>query len=266
MSTRTLQLLNIAGFLLVLVLNGLANGLPLNGRTTGELSDLYPNLFVPAGFTFSIWGLIYLLLLVFIVYQSRSIWSKGAPDQVVQTIGIWFFISCLANASWIVAWHYLQVGLSVLIMLTILTSLIVIYRRLQIGRGADSSEKLFLVHLPFSIYLGWITVATIANITTLLVHLDLSGFWPGEIIWTGIMIGIATLIGLFFLFRNQDVPYALVLVWAFYGIAAARSIQAIDLTAYIGIALLAIGILWKFKSWITVDSKDFAQTDNSFEG
>lgn len=253
MTTKTLQILNIIGFILVLTLNGLANGLPINGRTTGELSDLYPNLFVPAGFTFSIWGIIYLLLLGFIIYQASGLWKASASiaNQAVQTIGIWFFISCLANASWILAWHYLQVELSVLIMLTILTSLIMIYRRLAIGQGAQSSKELFLVHLPFSIYLGWITVATIANITTLLVDLGLSGFWLGETIWTCLMILVATGFGIFFLLKKRDVPYNLVLIWAFYGISAARFNDTIILFTYIGMALLSIGVILRFRTWIS---------------
>lgn len=252
MTSKTLQILNILGFILVLLLNGLANGLPINGRTTGELSDLYPNLFVPAGFTFSIWGVIYLLLLGFIIYQARGLWKSSAPDSdgVVQTIGIWFFVSCLANASWILAWHYTQVVLSVLIMLAILTSLIMIYRRLRIGAGADTRQKLFLAHLPFSVYLGWITVATIANVTTLLVDSGLSGFWFGETIWTCIMITIATGFGIFFLVKKYDVPYALVLVWAFYGISAVRFNDAIILAAYVGIGLLAFGVIFRFNRWI----------------
>lgn len=252
MTTKTLQLLNIIGFILVITLNGLANGLPINGMTTGELSDLYPNLFVPAGFTFSIWGLIYLLLLAFVIYQARSLWNADASDEAVQTIGLWFFISCLANASWILAWHYRMIEFSVVIMLVILISLIAIYRRLQIGRGAGSSERLFLVHLPFSIYLGWITVATIANITTLLVDWGLSGFWLGETIWTSLMILIATSIGIIFLIRKKDVPYALVLIWAFYGISVARFNNTIILVTYIGMALLAIGVLWRFRTWISI--------------
>lgn len=255
MGTKTLQILNLIGFVLVLTLNGLANGLPINGRTTGELSDLYPNLFVPAGFTFSIWGLIYLLLLGFIIYQARSWWQSKADVGFVREIGIWFFISCLANASWIVAWHYLQIELSLVIMLVILTSLIRIYQNLRIGQGASSSARLFFVHLPFSVYLGWITVATIANVTTLLVDWELSGLFPGEITTTSIMIGIATLIGLYFLITRRDAPYALVLIWAFFGITAARPESTIDLVAYIGMALLAIGVLWRFPSWIKVNAQ-----------
>ena len=123
MALRTLQLLNLLGFILVIVLNGLANALPINGYTTGELSDRYPNLFVPAGFTFSIWGVIYLLLLVFVIYQIRNWWSKHRLDMsFVQKIGPWFAISCLANASWIIAWHYVQPLLALFIMCVTISS------------------------------------------------------------------------------------------------------------------------------------------------
>lgn len=250
MSTRTLQILNIIGFVLAITLNGLAIALPINGITTGELSDLYPNLFVPAGFTFSIWSVIYTLLLVFVIYQARSLWNKKLDTAEVQTIGIWFFISCLANASWILAWHYKLVPLSLLIMLAILVSLIFIYQQIRKGQTENTAAYRYLVKLPFSIYLGWITVATIANVTTLFVDLGLSGFWLGEIAWTSVMISIATIIGAYFLIKKQDVPYALVLIWAFYGITAARSNSTILTIAYIGMALLAIGVLLRFSRWI----------------
>lgn len=250
MPTKTLQILNILGFILVILLNSLANALPINGMTTGELSNLYPNLFVPAGFTFSIWGVIYLLLLAFTIYQARSLWKKEATDDFVQTIGPWFFISCLANASWIVAWHYQQVILSLLIMLLLLTSLIIIYRRLHSNVESPDRARKYFVHLPFSVYLGWITVATIANVTTLLVDRGLSGFWLGETIWTAIMITIAVGFGIFFLLKKRDVPYALVLIWAFYGITAIRFNSIILIAAYIGITLLAIGSIIRIKSWL----------------
>lgn len=250
MPTKTLQILNLIGFILVITLNALANALPINGMTTGELSDLYPNLFVPAGFTFSIWGVIYLLLLAFTIYQARSLWSKTADDQIVQIVGIWFFVSCLANASWIVVWHYQQVLLSFFIMLVILTSLIMIYRRLNTGTKTINRSTKYLAHLPFSVYLGWITVATIANVTTLLVNYGLSGFLLGETIWTAIMITIAVAMGIYFLWKQKDVPYALVIIWALYGITAVRFNNVILLTAYIGIGLLAIGAVLRIKSWL----------------
>lgn len=260
MRTKTLQILNLIGLLLVLLLNTLANALPLNGYNTGELSDRYPNFFVPAGFTFSIWGIIYLLLIVFIVYQLRSWWKKQEVDMsFVQKIGPWFFISCLANASWILAWHYLQITLSLLIMLIILGSLIIIYLRLGIGESSPNPPaNKWAVRLPFSIYLGWITVATIANVTTILVDNGWEGGPLSPINWAATMIVIAGLIGILILIKRADVGFVLVLIWAFYGIYAKQSgnttaeVGNILLAAKVVMALLAVAAASKFKKWLTV--------------
>ena len=249
MSLRTLQIANIVGFALVIALNVLANALPINGYTTGELSEFYPNLFVPAGFTFSIWGVIYLLLLIFIIYQIRNWWSKHRLDMsFVERIGPMFFVSCVANASWIIVWHYVQPVLALAIMLTILSSLLSIYRRLDIGKTDNSAVSFWAVKLPFSIYLGWITVATIANVTTVFVHLGWDGGAFGEVNWTITMIAIATLIGAFILFDRRDIGYAAVLIWAFYGIyskqQAAVTPNGIPTTTLIAIGVLGALILY----------------------
>ena len=182
---KLIAILNIVAYVGTIVMNGLANALPINGYNTGQLSDLYPNKFVPAGLTFSIWGIIYLLLGVFVVYQAVVAFrSNPGTDNFVSRIGPWFLISSLANMAWIVAWHYRQVPLSLLIMLGILLSLIMIYQRLQVGLASAPGNEKFLVHLAFSIYLGWITVATIANVTTLLVDLGWDGFGISDVSWT----------------------------------------------------------------------------------
>ncbi len=243
MSLRTLQIANIVGFVLVIVMNYLAVNLPINGYTTGELSDLYPNLFVPAGFTFSIWGVIYLLLIIFIVYHIRNWWSKDQLDMsFVERIGPMFFVSCLANASWIIAWHYVQPTLALAIMLTILSSLLSIYRRLDIGKSDNNSFSFWAVKLPFSVYLGWITVATIANVTTVFVHLGWDGGAFGEVNWTITMITVATIIGAFILFDRRDIGYAAVLVWAFFGIYSKQQV-ATPTNSIPMAALVAIGVL-----------------------
>jgi ABC-type xylose transport system permease subunit len=163
--------MNLIGFLGTVVVNGLSNALPFNGKTAGELSDQYPNLFVPAGLTFSIWGVIYILLAIFVVYGLIVTTKNDTQKSLfIENIGVLFFISCLANMGWIFAWHYEVVPLSVVIMLILLATLITIYLRLRIGRSDSPNTEKYLVHLPFSIYLGWITIATIANFTALLVY------------------------------------------------------------------------------------------------
>jgi hypothetical protein len=243
---KTFALLNIIGYLGTLVLNGLANALPINGYNTGQLSDMYPNLFVPAGLTFSIWGVIYLLLGIFVVFQAIVAFSSGKNNAFVQKIGPWFFISCLANMSWILAWHYQFVPLSLVIMLGILGSLIMIYQRLEIGRKSAGGSEKFLVHLTFSIYLGWITVATIANVTTLLVDIGWAGFGLEGSIWTVIVMVVALAIGLTIAFRRNDIFFPLVLIWAFFGIYIKRTaldpelFQNIIYTSIAGMVILGL--------------------------
>lgn len=241
MKTKTLQILNILGFILVIIVNTLANALPIAGRTTGELSDMYPSLFTPAGFTFSIWGVIYLLLLVFVIYQAKGLFGKTNEKvvRILQQIGPWFFISCLANASWIYVWHHQMIFVSLLIMLVIIFSLIRIYIKLGIGRKVVSKGEQFLVHLPFSVYLAWISVATIANIAIWLVAIDWQGFGLSPEFWTTLMIIIATALTTIISFRNKDMFYSLVILWAFYGISAARMAETTEPSMAIIISLSA---------------------------
>ena len=239
--------LNLAGFIAVIVLNGLANALPINNRTTGELSDLYPNLFVPAGFTFSIWGVIYLLLLIFVVYQLVQAF-RNPHVEFISKIGPWFLVSCIANASWIVAWHYEQVFVSLLIMLVILASLLMMYLRLQIGKSeADNKEK-YLVHFPMSIYLGWISVATIANVTTLAVNNDWGAWGISEPVWTIIVLIVAAGLAMGMIFTRNDVFYPLVTLWAFWGILSKRMMDTVPeagiiWTLYILLGVISVSIL-----------------------
>jgi hypothetical protein len=218
-----LRLVNTAALVLVLAVNALANALPLNGNTTGELSARYPNLFVPAGLTFSIWGLIYLLLVVFVVFQLLRRPRRGAVRSSFQRrIGPAFLVSCLANAGWIFAWHYERVLLSLAVMVILLLSLIQIYLRLGIGRPGALRREQILVHLPFSVYLGWITIATIANAAACLVHLRWNRFGLGEPFWTVLMIAAGIALALLALYRRGDIFYALVVDWALLGILLKR--------------------------------------------
>lgn len=221
---KTLAFLNILGFILVVTVNALANTLPINGYTTGALSDLYPNLFVPAGITFSIWGIIYLFLGAFTIYQSKIFISKAAPKSL-RLVGLWFFINCLANAGWILAWHHKMVWLSVGIMLLLLASLIIIYQNLGIGFRTVSTIEKWCVHAPFSIYLGWISIATVANITALLVHINWNGFGLPPNFWAAALIFVATFLALIMLYRKGDWLYNLVVLWAFAGIFIKRYYQ-----------------------------------------
>ncbi|OJV22991.1 MAG: hypothetical protein BGO30_01025 [Bacteroidetes bacterium 41-46] len=215
-------IINLLLFVAMITANALANALPINGLTTGELSDLYPNLFVPAGVTFSIWGLIYLLLFVFIINQTVAAINKKASAYLLSPLATWAFaLTCLFNALWIISWHYRLVFLSVVIMILLLLTLIYLVKRMD-KENIDTLWARFSVKLPFSIYLGWISVATIANITALLVHWNWGGLGIPENIWAIIMIVAGTILSILFLLKRSDIFYALVIIWAFYGIIVKR--------------------------------------------
>ena len=249
---RKLQILNLLGFIGMVAVNYLANALPLNNLTTGEVSELYPNLFTPAGFTFSIWGLIYLLLLGFCLYQARDLFSSLKVEMpFLRRIGYLFFLSCLLNAGWIFAWHYLQVFASMGIMLALLMVLIKIYLNLGVDRGINSPGERLWVGLPFQVYLGWITIATIANASALLVHVGWDRFGFSESFWTVIMIAAATLITLAFLFTRQDLAVSLVSLWAILGIALKRiTVEPVVLPVFISaVAAMVIIALFAYRVW-----------------
>ncbi|MDX1417437.1 MAG: hypothetical protein R3293_24750 [Candidatus Promineifilaceae bacterium] len=203
-----------------IAVNILANALPINGQTTGEISDSFDVFFVPAGYVFSIWGLIYLGLIAYAIYQLLPAQKENSN---LMRISSPFIVSSLANIAWIFLWHYEMFALSVLVMTILLVSLILIYLRLDIGRMQVSTGMRWLVHLPFSIYLGWITVATIANVTALLAHWNWSGWGLSPEMWTVIMLTIAAIVGGLVSFTRGDIAYAAVLVWAFIGIAVKQS-------------------------------------------
>jgi tryptophan-rich sensory protein len=221
---KTLKNLNIVTFLVVVAVNAMASLLPLNGLDTGQISDMIPSLFTPAGYVFSIWGVIYLALLAFSIYQALP---AQQDNQRLQNIGPWFLISNLFNSAWIFAWHYLQYGLSLVIMLGLLGSLLMVYTKAGIGvkKAADWKEKL-LLDVPFGIYLGWIAVATIANVATVLLMNN----------WAALAVAMA--------FLRKEIAYPLVAVWAFIGIYNARpEVAPVAITALIGAAVAFLGII-----------------------
>ncbi len=205
-------------FIAMVVVNFLANSLPINNRSTGAISDAYPNLFTPAGLTFSIWGLIYLLLAGYLIYQFISFKEKRSQKKelLLKNINILFIATSIANITWIFAWHYDLIGLSVLIMAVMLILLIKIADILRTEK-MTSVEKIF-ISTPFSVYFGWITVAAIANITVFLVSVGWTGFGIADFIWTSIILIVGTLIGILRMRKDKNIAYGLVLIWAYLGI------------------------------------------------
>lgn len=243
LTLKPVHIANILAFIAVLTVNFLSNALPINNRTTQEISDALPSYFTPAGYTFAIWGLIYLALFGFIIYQALPAQSER-PFQ--KQIGWLFVINSVLNIFWLLSWHYGLYLLSVVLMLGLLATLIRIYLRLDIGRPnptLPTAEKL-LVQAPFSLYLGWITVATIANIASYLVFVDWDGFGIAGPTWSAIMMLVAVVIAGALLVNRRNLAYAGVLVWAFFGIRAAFPDEAIiantALAAAVLVTLLAL--------------------------
>jgi len=245
-----LSILNVLGVLGVVIVNALAVMLPLNNKTTQELSDQYPNLFVPAGLTFSIWGVIYILLAIFAIYGLIIAIRKDTQNSsFIWSIGILFFISCLANIGWIFAWHYEILPLSLVLMLLLLGCLLSIYLRLNIGKSDSSNTEKYMVHLPFSVYLGWITIATIASVTALLVDVNWNTFGLVEQFWAVAVIVVGIAIALSILFTRRDIFYCLVVDWALLGILLKRLAvetapdPSVIVITIIGLVLITVGII-----------------------
>lgn len=235
------QMVVILALLAMLTVNGLANALPLNGQTTGAVSDRFEVYFVPAGYVFSIWGVIYLALILFAIYQALP----GQRDNPrLEQMGYLFALSCLANIAWLFLWHYERFVWTLVAMGSLLVLLIVIYLRLDIGRGHPSTAERWLVQIPFSLYLGWITVATIANVTSVLDYLNWDGWGISPETWTMIMLGVGTGIGAAVGFTRHDTAYLLVLIWAFVGIGVKHAgVPIVATAAWIAAALVALVLI-----------------------
>ena len=235
--SRTAKLMtgNVLAFLFMVVMNFLANYLPLNNITTAEISDKYYNVFTPAGFTFIIWGVIYISLALLVVYL---IWGavkvKEGPIQAIYDIGWYFAASSVLNGVWIFTWHYDLIVASLIVMLALLLSLILLYRRLRSVQVEGSSYL-----LPFSIYLGWISVATIANVATLTVKFDWGGFGLSSEFWLTVLLVVIIALAAYMILRVRDSVYGLVILWALGGITAARWGEAGGFSYATGAAIAA---------------------------
>lgn len=226
----------IVATLVTLTVNILANALPLNGINTGAISDQFSVYFVPAGYVFSIWGLIYLLLIGYTVYQALP---AQKSDPLLCRIGWLYVVSAAANSSWIFFWHFQVFPFTLVMMLILLISLILIYLKLGMGKTRANAEVRWLVRLPFSVYLGWITVATIANVTDVLSLTGWNGFGIAPQVWAVIMLAVALVVAVLMALIRRDAAYLLVLVWAFAGIGVKFTSEPLVGTAAIIAAALA---------------------------
>jgi len=232
------QIANLVSVIVALTVNILASALPLNGQNTGEISDRFQVYFVPAGYVFAIWFFIYVGWIAFTIFQFRKD-QKDSPR--LRRLGYLFAISGIVNAIWLFTWHYNTFGLSVIVMLTLLGLLIASYLRLDVNHVSVSIAERWSVDIPFSIYLGWITVATVANITDWLYLVEWNGFGIAPQTWAIVMIVVASIVGLLMTLTRKDAAYVFVLVWSFIGIAVKQAdVANVAITAWIGAGVMLL--------------------------
>ncbi len=235
------QVIVVVSVFATIAVNTLANTLPLNNLQTGEISDRFPIYFVPAGYVFSIWGVIYLGLLAYAFFQALP--SQRANARL-QDIAAPFLVASAANIVWIFLWHYERFPATLVAMGSLLLSLIVIYLRLGTGRTRASAAERWAVRVPFSIYLGWITVATVANVTQVLYFIRWDGWGIEPEVWAGIMLAVAVILAALMALTRRDVAYLAVLVWAFIGIAVKHaSVPVVAGSAWAAAGLVSAFIL-----------------------
>ncbi|MFN2148146.1 MAG: tryptophan-rich sensory protein [Anaerolineales bacterium] len=235
------QVVNVIAFLAVVVVNTLANILPLNGLNTGEISDRFQVFFVPAGYVFAIWGVIYLALGAFTIYQALPGQRENAR---LQRIGYLFAASSVANIAWLFLWHYEYFLWTLVAMITLLIILIALYLRLKIGREPVKRVERWLVDIPFSIYLGWISVATAANITQMLWYVGWDGFGIAPEMWAVLILLVVAVLSTAMAISRGDVAYLLVIIWASIGIAVKQQpTPVVSITAWAVAAYAAILVI-----------------------
>jgi benzodiazapine receptor len=233
--------INILLFILTIAVNSLAGSTTiLGGQNTAQISGSNPTLITPAGYVFSIWGIIYVLLGIFVVYQALPS-QQGREFQ--KKIGWLFALSCIANIAWIFLWQFEYLVFSIFLMFLLLTTLILIYVRLGVGKVKVPRAEKLAVHLAFSVYLGWITIASIANVAVTIVSLGWDGFSVGAQMWSAILLTIALVITMVILVIRKDIAYALVVIWALVGIAMNQTGNiAITILAELAALLVAVGL------------------------
>ena len=228
---------NIAAFILVIIFNWLSNALPFNDQSQAEIAAKYPALFTPAGFTFSIWGVIYLTLLAFIVYQALPSQRQNAS---IARLSVPFKISCISNALWLVVWHYDQIELALLIMLVLLVTLVIIYRALLAEINRSTLLQHVVMYLPFSLYTSWISVATIANVSIIQTGYGWDNVGLTAVNWTLLKLAVAGAVGATVVLKTRDAAFVLVTAWAAYGIAERQAATPTIAGAATMLAMLAL--------------------------
>jgi len=258
MNTRytTLTIVNLLSFAAVIVVNYLSNSLPLNGKTPGELSDEYPNLFVPAGLTFAIWGVIYTILLIWVLVQTIGLFNRKLREQAmpgVENVGWVFAFTCIVNVMWLFAWHWGEIGLSVVIMVSLLVRLAYLNEKILNGRAKVNALEKRIAHTAFGLYQGWITVALIANVTAFLVAFGWQGFGIPDATWAVLMIAVGAGLAIFITLSRNMIFHGMAVAWALLGIYlkrnAAGDAELVAYAALTGLALVLIAIAMRIRRW-----------------
>jgi len=237
---KTLPIANALALIVTIIINYLSNTGLFNGNTMGSVSEAYDNLFTPAGYAFSIWGLIYLGLLGFVVFTGRSLFSGKEEVPELRQIGWWFVASCVANSLWVFAWLYDHTGLSVLLMIVLLGSLLKIIVNTRMELDYHPFKKYLFVFWPFALYAGWVSIALVANISAWLTSINWSGWGLPEVSWTVVMICMAGVINIFMVLKRNLREYALVGIWGLLAVAASNDSTVIIYSCY-GVSLLILG-------------------------
>ncbi len=231
---------NIVAFIITLIVNGLSNTTLIGGRTTAEVSNSYPTLITPAGYVFAIWGIIYILLGVFLVYQALPSQKDKSFQKQISRL---FILTSVFNIVWLFFWQNELLPISVVVIVAFLASLIAIYLRLNIGKSDVSLKEKLCVHVPFSVYLGWVTIATIANVAVTLVSVGWDGFGLNLQTWAILVLAIVLILDLVVIATRRDIAYSLVFIWALVGIAVNQTANpSIVLTAEVAIIIIAVAL------------------------
>ena len=245
------QIVNVVATIITVIFNVFST--TIFGRSVGEISDQHPVLITPAGYAFAIWGIIYAGLIAFAIYQALP---AQRTNPRLRRIGYYYVVSCIGNVAWEYVWLHEQINLSLIMMFVIFVSLLLIYLRVDINRENVSTAESWCVNAPFGLYLGWITVASIVNVSVVLVQIGWNGFGMSPVTWTILLLCVALAIGLFVGWRCRDIVYLAVFAWSFIAIliknagSTAITMVAIVLTVITCVAMIVIA--WRRRGLLRI--------------
>lgn len=239
---QNLSVLNLLAVLFAIGINYYSQLYTINGNRVSDMSEKYANLFTPAGYAFAIWGVIFIALLVFSGYQIYRTFIRRKTFDFISQSGYWFAIANAGNGLWVIAWLYDYTLLSVVIMLVILFSLVKIVVNTDMETRKVPAKTIVFGWWPISIYAGWISVATIANIAAYLSKIGWEGGFLSPVAWTILLIVAVTLLNVVLIFTRGMREFAVVGAWALIAIYVRHQsdYESIATTAIVGAAIILI--------------------------